>query len=221
MNPTTFVKAVRMLKARHGASRAALVTLVPLLRDFVSDPANQQVPWPAQTRGAYTRMLLNDPADDFQIVVVAWPAGKCSPIHDHAGTVGAVAALAGATVERKFRVTARQGDSVWLRDEGATRLAGRAVALLAPEDGLELHDMAHDGAANSGATAATVHVYLSPVAFFNVYEPQPAGDHRCERRPLWMDVVHGARLWPQTAQPMLPARQAQPAQQTQREPALA
>ncbi len=200
MSPTAFVQAVRELKARHGATHAALAELVPLLRNFVGDRANQDVPWPAASRGEYTRMLLNDLGDDFQIVVVAWPRGKSSPVHDHAGTVGAVAALAGVTSENKYCISDAVGDSVQLELAGTTRLCGRMVALLAPEDGLELHDMAHA----SGEPAATVHVYLTPVESFNVYEPLPDGRHRRERRRLWMDVVRGASLWPAP-------RQAKPA----------
>lgn len=186
------VEAVRALKSRRQPAAAQLAALVPLLRTFVADPSNQAVPWPTAAAGSYGRLLLNDPGDDFQIIVASWPEGRRSPIHDHAGALGAVAALAGTTAETKYRVRESAGGSVRLTPAGLTRLSGNTVALLAPEDGLELHEMVHA----SGAPAATVHVYLTPLASFNVYEPLGGGRHRRTPQRLWLDAVRCAERWP-------------------------
>jgi predicted metal-dependent enzyme (double-stranded beta helix superfamily) len=103
MNTQQLIHAVRRIKRAELAPHPSIKHLTSVLRAFVGNPANRQaLDFGQVSQGLYTRLLLNSFEDDFQIVVVLWGPGSRSPIHDHEGTVGAVAALAGVTQETKY-----------------------------------------------------------------------------------------------------------------------
>ncbi|MER7458830.1 cysteine dioxygenase family protein [Micromonospora sp. NPDC126480] len=191
MNPVELIEAVRETKRRNLPQRESLAALSTALSEFVADPANRRVSLPATTRGLYTRMLLNARDDDFQIVVVSWSPRSASPIHDHSGTVGAVAALAGTTIETKHRIVGTEGGSVRLQRLDTLRLTGRTVTPILPDEEFQLHDMVNA----TDERAATVHIYLTPVNDFFIYEPQPDGTYRLQPRRLWFDVENAWQLW--------------------------
>ncbi|BCJ62513.1 cysteine dioxygenase [Micromonospora endophytica] len=191
MNPAELIAGVAATKRRGLPAQESMVALSSVLTEFVTDPANRQVVLPRSTRGLYTRMLLNAPDDDFQIVVVSWSPHSASPIHDHSGTIGAVAALTGTTIERKHRIVQSGGGVVRLQQRDVLRLSGRTVTPILPEEDFQLHDMAN----TTDEWAATVHVYLTPVNDFFIYEPRPDGTYRMQPRRLWFDLQDARHLW--------------------------
>lgn len=133
----------------------------------------------------YRRRLLNNPQDDFQIVQVYWAPGQTSPIHDHQGVVGAVAALQGRSVEVKYRITQDNGEHVRLIPGEETTLGARVASPIYPDEPGQLHCM-HNPSTNE--PSVTVHVYLRPVVQFNQYQPQPGGWYQRVPTRLWFDA---------------------------------
>lgn len=191
MNPAHLIACVGQLAARRPPPRTAVAALVPLLAAFAAQPVQRWWPGSARQLRPGTRLLLNHPADNFQIVIVPWAPGSRSLIHDHAGAVGAVAALQGATLETKYGIAEEVDGLVRLTPLGRMRLCGRVVTPLLPEDGLELHDMVHA----QGEPAVTAHVYLQPLLTQDVYTPRPDGLYRRERRPLSLDALDAWHRW--------------------------
>lgn len=148
-----------------------------------------QPPWRA-SYGRYPRILLNDPSDAFQLILVLWPPGGRSAIHDHDESLGGVVALWGELVETKYTAR-REGDgSVELRASDRRALRRGDFTPILPEDGLQLHDMANEGL----EWGATVHVYLRSIADYHSYSPAGPG-HREHAHSFWFDYEDGAATW--------------------------
>lgn len=191
MKAADLVDHVATLAASRLAPRAAVTTLAPLLAAFATHPDNRHAAGRLRGRVEPLRVLLNHPADDFRIVVVSWAPGRRTPIHDHAGATGAVATLVGSTTETRYRIVADDGAGVTLVEAGRTHIVGRVIAPLLPEDGHQLHEMAHA----EGDPAVTVHVYLQALDELDIYEPQPDGRHRRRVQRFEADEVQGWRGW--------------------------
>lgn len=169
-----------------------LTKLGHALRRFVQ---TTELPRPerwSDTTGRYTRVLLNDPDDPFQIVVIFWPPGARSAIHDHDATRGAVMSLFGHVTETKYEVVASSTPGhVRLSASEAVALEPGVLSPITPEPGLQLHDMVND----SYAWAATIHVYLRAIEQFAVYRVARGLDFVRDPRTLWFDYVRGAADW--------------------------
>lgn len=180
-----------------------LAALDRTLHEFVT---HTRVPepelWP-ETTGRYIRVLLNDPDDPFQIIVVFWPPGARSAIHDHADSSGAVVALFGALTETKYDVELGPRGRCTLTRAGEHTLEPGRPSPITPEPGMQLHDMVNA----SHEWAATVHVYLRSIEHFHVYRATPTGDFVRERRSLWFDHDRGAERWDR---PVAFARELEP-----------
>src|SRR4051812_31929978 len=112
MNHIELIEAVGYAKAQLLSEIESLSSVSDALSEFVSKFSNQPLKIPIITHGLYTRILLSAVEDDFQVVVVFWGPHSKSPIHDHNGTVGAVACLKGMTNETKYQATYRKGSNV-------------------------------------------------------------------------------------------------------------
>ncbi|HEX6292801.1 MAG TPA: cysteine dioxygenase family protein [Herpetosiphonaceae bacterium] len=203
MTPLELIRAIRDTKARAGSQAESLAVLSQALVAFVSEPANQHVNFATTTTGLYTRILLNAFEDDFQIVVVLWGPHSRSPIHDHSGTVGAVAALVGSTKETKYQVMHTKSGTAYLKKLKTTSLSGNQVTPILPDEATQLHDMVND----TDEWAATVHTYLTPVNQFYIYEPQQDGSFEMITKDLWFDVDNAWKSW---YSPAVPASEVVP-----------
>jgi predicted metal-dependent enzyme (double-stranded beta helix superfamily) len=192
MNAQGLIDAVRHVKQQQQKS---LTGLTAALTAFVTDPANRPVELPSLTSGLYTRILLNAPNDDYQIVVVSWSPGGRSPIHDHDETAGAVAALVGTTLETKHQIVCRSESKVELAALDTIRLTGQTITPILPDETTQLHDMVND----TDEWSATVHVYLTAIHEFRIYAPDPDGSFSVQPRTLWFDAVDAGRHWPTRA----------------------
>jgi len=191
MKPLELIQAIRMIKRQALAQSTQLAQLRQALIAFVSEPANRQVNLTNTSCGLYTRILLNSFDDDFQIVVVLWGPQSASPIHDHNGTVGAVAALAGHTIEAKYQILRTEAQRAWLQKQETSVLEATYVAPILPDETSQLHDMVNA----TDTWAATVHIYLTPITDFYIYEPQPDGTYIMVERKLWFDGDNAWQTW--------------------------
>lgn len=199
MNTQQLIQAVRQLKREKLAPQPSIKRLTSVLRAFVGNPANRQaLNFGQVSQGLYTRLLLNSFEDDFQIVVVLWGPGSRSPIHDHEGTVGAVAALAGVTQETKYYQLSQYGSQVELLEGKTVTLRKTTVTPILPDEATQLHAMANA----STEWAATVHVYLTPVMNFHIYEPQSEDIYQMIDRRLWFDADNAWRQWEAAQAPL-------------------
>lgn len=191
MDAGRLIETVRHIKRHVHAPEQQIAGLNAALQAFVQDPANRMgLDHRTVSRGLYTRLRLTSFADDFQIVVVLWGPGSGSPIHDHHDTVGAVAALSGCTHETKYHLAPQAGEQVQLLPGETVALCERTVSPILPDEAHQLHAMTNP----TDAWAATVHVYLTPVMDFHIYEPQVDGLYRRVGRQLWFD---GENAWRQ------------------------
>ena len=179
------IRCVQNTKARRLSDHESFLSVQRALLDWVA----QQPPTASVGDGApqtpYRRRLLNNPQDDFQIVQVYWAPGQTSPIHDHQGVVGAVAALRGHSVEVKYRVTDDDGEQVCLMVAEQTDLYERIASPIYPGETGQLHCMRNP---STTKPSVTVHVYLRPVIQFNQYQPQLSGWYRRVPTVLWFDA---------------------------------
>ena len=200
------VESVRAIAASGLPRTEQLARLKDALDHFVAgSPMPQPETW-RNTTGRYTRVLLNDPADDFQIIAVFWPPGARSSIHDHDQTVGAVMPLFGALRETKYGVREHSDGTVGLSASRFDTLEARAFSPITEEDGEQLHDVVNA----TCEWAATLHVYLRRIDRFHVYVHDGVQRYRRAERQLWVDYTRGAGLWddanpstPGTAEPEL------------------
>jgi predicted metal-dependent enzyme (double-stranded beta helix superfamily) len=191
MNYEELSKSIEDVKSRSLTDGEALASVATVLSAFVSDPANQPRSLPAMTCGLYTRILLSSLESNFQIVVVFWGPHSKSPIHDHSATVGAVACLKGVTEETKYQVVRTEGSKACLKALDTLRLAEGVVTPILPDDERQLHDMVN----STSEWAATIHVYLTPIHYFHIYEPLPDGSFRMHPTELWFDEHGASHLW--------------------------
>jgi predicted metal-dependent enzyme (double-stranded beta helix superfamily) len=202
MTPIRLLRTVRAIKSSRQPEPETLSALSGAVAAFVHDSRAALGELPRLSAGAYSRALLNDPDDDFQVVLVSWAPGQASPIHDHSHNVGVVAGLLGDCEETKYRVVARggaegggRGEVTRLEVVATTRLGGSYVTPLVDDDERQLHAMYNP---SRDAWAATVHVYLEAMGTFNIYrDTGRAGHFEAVESPLWFDQTGLWRRWPE------------------------
>ncbi len=179
------IHCVQRTKTRRLGDCDSFMAVQRALLDWVAERPPTGLIGDSATQTPYRRRLLNSPQDDFQIVQVYWAPGQISPIHDHQGVVGAVAALQGHSVEVKYSVTDDAGERVYLRVEEQTELCERVASPIYPDEPGQLHCMRNP---STTEPSVTVHVYLRPVLRFNQYQPQPGGWYQRVPTLLWFDA---------------------------------
>jgi quercetin dioxygenase-like cupin family protein len=149
-------------RASSRASHPSVVTVDPgVLRAIASGLAAVTLPWELRTghvpeERRYVR-LLSTPA--YEAWVICWPPGTALDLHDHGGSAGAFAVVAGQLDE----TTVSDGELIGQRYQpGETATFGPA----------HVHAVA-----NSGEQLATsVHVYSPPLAVMDYYDRSDDGD---------------------------------------------
>ena len=159
---------------------------------FTGTAENQDFAAQFSPTGNYMRLLLNSPEDEFQIVLVFWGPGQGSPVHDHDGTVGVVSALTGQVNEIKYQISGRDQSGVTLKEESKFTICPRKITTILPEEGKQLHLMANE----TQQWAATVHVYLTAINSYRVYERQHGDLYRPVDTELWFDRVNVGQEMP-------------------------
>jgi cysteine dioxygenase len=131
----------------------------------------------------YTRTLVHREAR-FEVLLLCWAAGACSPVHDHAGQECWFRPLLGAFDTEDYALVDQAGEYAQLA------LCGRRRRLrtLDPGRGPEL---IHRVRVSDGlACAVSLHVYAKPIAACRVFD---LDERRATVRPLRCDRVLGTR----------------------------
>ncbi|WP_055554969.1 cysteine dioxygenase family protein [Streptomyces sp. NBRC 110028] len=194
MDVTTLIDAVARIKSQADelTQQQIVDSLSRTLAEFTTSAENQVFAEAYSPSGNYTRLLLNDPQEPYQIVLVFWGPGRGSPIHDHDDTIGAVSALTGTAKEIKYIVTRCAGEQVKLTQGDEFTIAPGRVTPILPEDDKQLHLMVNE----ETRWAATVHVYLTAIHRYRQYEPAPDGLFRTAEISLWFDECGVGRRMP-------------------------
>jgi cysteine dioxygenase len=105
----------------------------------------------------------------YELLVMCWPRGVRSPVHDHGGSQGFVKVLRGRLTAENFVIPAgAAGEGVRL-EPGGTRTMNRGeIDIVSP--GQDVHRV---GAC--GGRAITLHVYAKPLDRYRVFDVASAG----------------------------------------------
>ncbi|HVF45251.1 MAG TPA: cysteine dioxygenase family protein [Pyrinomonadaceae bacterium] len=99
--------------------------------------------------------------DHAELLVLCWRPGQRTPIHDHAGSFGAVRVLEGFMWETLFEMDAGRG----LRYKSSREWTpGHVTGADVPD----IHQLGNPDV--SGADLVTLHLYAPPLASLNVYK---------------------------------------------------
>ena len=129
--------------------------------------------------GRYTRHAIAR-SRTLEIIIVRWPAGSASPVHDHGGSRCFVKVLRGAIEVSDFRLVAGSVAS------GDTRLEPARAAVLGPA-ALDIRGGRRDihRVRAVGGPARTLHVYVPPVDRCTVFDLTA---NRCRQAELRYDT---------------------------------
>lgn len=172
------------------------------LADFTGTAANRSFAERFSPSGNYMRLLLNSPDDGVQIVLVFWGPGQGSQIHDHDGTIGAVSALAGQTREIKYQISGQDEHGVSLVEASDFIIVPTKSTAILPQDDMQLHLMVNETA----LWAATVHVYLTAIHHYRVYEHKAGDRYSPVETELWFDRIDVRREMPKSGSTGIRAR---------------
>ena len=130
-------------------------------------------PYVSFKEGTYARHRVHL-GEHAELLVLCWRPGQRTPIHDHAGSFGAVRVLRGVMWETLFGM----GDA-----EGLRYLSGRewTPGHVTGADVPDIHQLGNPD--DSGQDLDTLHLYSPPLASLNVYKV----GRRESTTTLWMN----------------------------------
>lgn len=141
-------------------------------------------PLPDATRAldsrCYARHLLyQDPAERFEMIVMAWGPGQHTPVHDHSGIWCVEGVVEGVVDVTRYDLTEMlDGDRARLVSLGVVKAGlGQCGALIPP---VEYHRIANP----YQAPAYTLHVYGGRMRTCRVFTEHNDGTYRVAIRPL-------------------------------------
>src|SRR5262245_47497327 len=113
----------------------------------------------------YSRNLVRK-SEQYELIVLCWNPGQCSPIHDHANQRCWMTVLDGSVCETMFHPVEHDSGADTLR-EGTTRtFAVGSVAYIVDEIGW--HRIGQSGA----TPAVTLHLYSRPIRECRIYDQE-------------------------------------------------
>jgi predicted metal-dependent enzyme (double-stranded beta helix superfamily) len=137
----------------------------------------------------YSRWLLfQDAGEAFQVLLLHWPVGAQTPVHDHDGLWGVECTLGGELNGEDFQIEP-VADGLQLRSLGTWRSAVGQVGVIRPDPG-----HAHCCWNASPSTAAlTLHIYGGALRHCTQYRRGDLAWHRepakaCEARDFWTSL---------------------------------
>ena len=134
--------------------------------------ADELRPYVGFKEGTYARHRVHL-GEHAELLVLCWRPGQRTPIHDHAGSFGAVKVLRGVMWETLFEM----GEG-----EGLRYLSGRewAPGHVTGADVPDIHQLGNPDV--SGQDLVTLHLYSPPLTSLNVYKVGRRGS----TSTLWM-----------------------------------
>jgi predicted metal-dependent enzyme (double-stranded beta helix superfamily) len=177
------IAAIQISKQQNLTPEALVQQVAPVLAAFAADNDLGDIDFSTVSRGLYTRRLLTAPDADFQLILALWGPHSASPIHDHDQLTGAVVACMGQVMETKYQRIGSDHDRVQLKRGETINLGDGEVTPILPDEERQLHDMAN----TSDFWAATLHLYLSPLRNFRIYQPNADASFTAIAKTLWFD----------------------------------
>jgi cysteine dioxygenase len=143
----------------RGGARPTFAELNALLAG-VEVGADELRPYVGFKEGTYARHRVHM-GEHAELLVLCWRPGQRTPIHDHAGSFGAVRVLRGVMWETLFEM----GEA-----EGLRYLSGRewAPGHVTGADVPDIHQLGNPDV--SGQDLVTLHLYSPPLTSLNVYK---------------------------------------------------
>ena len=122
--------------------------------------ADELRPYVSFKEGTYARHRVHL-GEHAELLVLCWRPGQRTPIHDHAGSFGAVKVLRGVMWETLFEM----GESAGLRYASAREwMPGHVTGADVPD----IHQLGNPDV--SGQDLVTLHLYSPPLTSLNVYK---------------------------------------------------
>ena len=143
------------------------------LLDGVSVGADELRPYVSFKEGTYARHRVHL-GEHAELLVLCWRPGQRTPIHDHAGSFGAVRVLRGVMWETLFEMGGRDGLAYM---SGREWTPGHVTGADVPD----IHQLGNPDV--SGQDLVTLHLYAPPLASLNVYKV----GRRESTSTLWMN----------------------------------
>jgi cysteine dioxygenase len=130
------------------------------LLEGVEVGADELRPYVSFKEGTYARHRVHL-GEHAELLVLCWRPGQRTPIHDHAGSFGAVRVLRGVMWETLFEMG---------NGEGLRYLSGRewTPGHVTGADVPDIHQLGNPDV--SGRDLVTLHLYAPPLASLNVYK---------------------------------------------------
>jgi predicted metal-dependent enzyme (double-stranded beta helix superfamily) len=121
----------------------------------------------AQASTTYRRWLVTE-GDGYSAILIGWPAGYQTPVHDHDGLWGIELVLCGALHVDEFRLSSGQPRPVRMLD-------------LTPDHAAVFDEATYAHACSNpsqSVPALSLHVYGGPLLAYSVYPPAADGSPR-------------------------------------------
>jgi cysteine dioxygenase len=122
--------------------------------------AEELRPYVSFKEGTYARHRVHL-GEHAELLVLCWRPGQRTPIHDHAGSYGAVRVLRGVMWETIFEM---EGDSGLVYSSAREWTPGHVTGADVPD----IHQLGNPDV--SGQDLVTLHLYAPPLASLNVYK---------------------------------------------------
>lgn len=120
----------------------------------------------------YTRNLIHQGNGNFNLILMCWPEGSVSPIHDHSNSHCFMRVLEGQVKEIRYEWP-EEGRGGALVESGTREIA--APATLYMSDDLGLHKVENSSHTNK---LCSIHLYSPPFDFCKVFDERTAKDTR-------------------------------------------
>jgi cysteine dioxygenase len=143
------------------------------LLEGVEVTADELRPYVSFKEGAYARHRVQL-GEHAELLVLCWRPGQRTPIHDHAGSYGAVKVLRGVMWETLFEMQEGEGLAYKSAREWTP---GRVTGADVPD----IHQLGNPDV--SGLDLVTLHLYAPPLTSLNVYKV----GRRDSTSTLWMN----------------------------------
>jgi cysteine dioxygenase len=178
----------KTLDAAGAASGYGLAALVARLSRMGGPPAFEELsallggvevgaeelrPYVSFKEGTYARHRVHL-GEHAELLVLCWRPGQRTPIHDHAGSYGAVRVLRGVMWETLFEMEGEEGLAYKSSCEWTP---GHVTGADVPD----IHQLGNPDV--SGQDLVTLHLYAPPLASLNVYKV----GRRESTSTLWMN----------------------------------
>lgn len=186
---TGWARAARAVVEQHlsdGTSAAVIEAMRERLLElaFRSDCPQADSLYAAGDVSRYRRhQLVAEPDLGYSCLLIQWPAGHATPLHDHDGLWGIELVLDGALQVEEFRKDESPGSNGLAQARTLVLGVGDAAAFADPRYVHRCRNL------SARKPALSLHVYGGLLERFNTFEPDVAGRYQPSRYVTRVDTV--------------------------------